>query len=345
MKNFPKGLSQRVALSLSLILVLVVGSVSVRNSTSAAPDFACGSPSNDEAVISIQSGEAGSSVGQSLARAGVIKSSEAYFRLAVSDARAGRVAPGSHRVQKNLCAKDALTQLLDAKRIVGLINITEGMWASEVLPQMYEAGFSKIDTQRSLGNINKPSGFNQVEGLLFPAQYSFATGTSPQSAFAAMISRAESEMRKAGFFSIGKDFSPQQLLIIASLAQAEGDVEDFRKISQVVRNRIKIGMPLQFDSTVHYVKKVRGSVFLSTNSTLISSDYNTYRKYGLPPGPINNPGFAAMRAAVTPQAGNWLYFITVAPGDTRFTSDAKQFGIWKVEYKKNLRVGKFRSGN
>jgi UPF0755 protein len=102
-------------------------------------------------------------------------------------------------------------------------------------------------------------------------------------------------------------------------------------------------MPLQFDSTVHYVEKRRGNIFLSTKSTLISSPYNTYRKYGLPPGPINNPGLAAMRAATNPTPGDWLYFITVAPFDTRFTSDIKQFNEWKIEYKKNLRAGMFRS--
>ncbi|CAB4531439.1 unannotated protein [freshwater metagenome] len=132
-------------------------------------------------------------------------------------------------------------------------------------------------------------------------------------------------------------------MTIASLVQAEGDAKDFAKISQVIRNRLKKGMPLQFDSTVHYVKKSRGSVFLSTQSTLINSPYNTYRKYGLPPGPINNPGASAMRAAMTPEEGDWLYFITVAPFDTRFTSDVNQFSLWKIEYKKNLRAGKFRS--
>jgi UPF0755 protein len=104
-------------------------------------------------------------------------------------------------------------------------------------------------------------------------------------------------------------------------------------------------MPLQFDSTVHYVKKTRGSVFLSTQSTLINSPFNTYRRYGLPPGPINNPGADALQAAIKPAVGDWLYFITVAPFDTRFTDSISQFNSWKLEYKKNLRDGKFRSKN
>ena len=63
----------------------------------------------------------------------------------------------------------------------------------------------------------------------------------------------------------------------------------------------------------------------------------------LPPGPINNPGAAAMYAASHPSKGAWLYFITVAPGDTRFTDSLDQFNQWKVLYKENLRAGKFGS--
>jgi UPF0755 protein len=87
--------------------------------------------------------------------------------------------------------------------------------------------------------------------------------------------------------------------------------------------------------------KERGSIFLSTKSTLLKSPYNTYRRYGLPPTPINNPGRLAMQAAVNPEQGDWIYFITVAPGDTRFTADFSQFNEWKVLYRKNLRSGKF----
>jgi UPF0755 protein len=333
----------KVALAGVMVFVITLGLDTVRNLDSSAPDFNCGAPSDEEVLIRIQSGEAGSSVGASLADAGVIKSSEAYFRLAVADARAAKVAPGTHRLQKNLCATESLKQLLDSSRIVGLINISEGMWVDEVLPQMYRAGFKKEDVKTTLQSLIKPSGFDQLEGLLFPAQYSFASTTPAGEALASMVARAEKEMRSAGFYKSNTGYTPAQLLVIASLIQAEGSEKDFSKVSQVVRNRLKKGMPLQFDSTVHYVMQSRGTIFLSTKSTMLSSSYNTYRRYGLPPGPINNPGAAAMRAAVTPQEGDWLYFITVAPGDTRFTADIAQFNTWKYEYKKNLRAGKFRS--
>ena len=142
---------------------------------------------------------------------------------------------------------------------------------------------------------------------------------------------------------LGDDkFTASQLLTIASIVQAEGGEADFTKVSQVIRNRLKIGMPLQMDSTVHFVKKLRGQIFLSSQSTLINSPYNTYKKYGLPPGPIGSPGVAAMTAALQPAAGDWLYFVTVAPGDTRFTKSFDEFNTWKALYIKNRKAGAFK---
>ena len=333
----------RILAALGLVGVVTFSLHFLRVPGSSAPDFLCGSPSQTRANINIASGESGFEIAQSLFEAGVVKSSEAYFRVAVGDPRSQKVAPGNHEIDLNLCATEALNQLLDSARITGLINIFEGAWLSEILPQFYAANFSKSDVSSALSSVVKPSGFSTIEGLLFPAQYSFATNTSAKVALQSMIDRASKEMKAAGFYSSKEKFTPQQLLIIASLVQAEGNTEDFSKISQVIRNRLVKGMPLQFDSTVHYVKKTRGSIFLSTQSTLLNSPYNTYRKYGLPPGPINNPGADALRAAVNPTPGDWLYFITVAPFDTRYTSDINQFNDWKVEYKKNLRAGKFRS--
>lgn len=333
----------RMCIGLLIAFLLTLGVREVRGIGTSSPDFECSQSSRQEVIIEVKSGESGSSIARQLFSKGVTKSSESFFRVAVSNPRAAQIAPGAHRLNKGICAKEALNQLLDSKRLVGLINIVEGAWISEVVPQLYRAGFSTKEVAEALRSIKKPQGFTTLEGLLFPAQYSFASGASAVSALESMILNSTRAMERANFFSSTSNFSPQQLLIIASLVQAEGNIQDFRKISQVVRNRLKIGMPLQFDSTVHYVKKSRGSVFLSTQSTLISSPYNTYRRYGLPPGPINNPGLAAMRAAVNPLSGDWLYFITVAPFDTRFTAEIDEFNLWKVEYRKNLRAGLFGS--
>lgn len=332
----------------ALVLLTILGILAftiylVRAPGPSAPDFPCSATTTATTTISIAAGETGSSIAASLFAAGVVKSSESYFRVAVGDPKSQTVAPGNHRIDVGICAKKALQQLLDYSRVTGLISVTEGAWLSEIVPQLYAAKMSVADVSSGIRNVVKPAGFTTLEGLLFPAQYSFEIGTSAKTALQSMVDRATLEMKKAGFYENSEKLSPQKLLIVASLVQAEGNTKDFTKISQVIRNRMTIGMPLQFDSTVHYVKKSRGSVFLSTQSTLINSPYNTYKHYGLPPGPINNPGSEAMFAAANPLAGDWLYFITVAPFDTRFTTNLDQFNTWKVEYEKNLKAGKFRS--
>ena len=333
----------RVIAALAVVFIFTGGLHQVRKSGGGAPDFSCQASDSEDVTISIEKGATGAAIAEVLFEAEVIKSSSSFFRVAVGDKRSESIAPGSHRIQLNLCAKDALDQLLDPKRIVGLISVIEGAWSSEIADAMVAAGFARSEVTKAIKSIDLPSGFKTLEGLLFPAQYSFEVNTSAQSALSAMMNRALTEITKSGISDGSGKLSPQQLLIIASIIQAEGEPKDFSKVSQVIRNRLKIGMPLQMDSTVHYVQKQRGNIFLSTKSTLIKSEYNTYRKYGLPPGPIGNPGSAAMMAAVMPAIGDWIYFITVAPGDTRFTSTLDQFNVWKAEYKKNLRAGVFGS--
>jgi len=339
----------RVALALAFVFIFTGGVHELRK-TSAAPDFSCSDGTaltkeitEADLAIEIAAGATGSDIAAQLFEKGVVKSARAFFGVAVGDSRAAKIAPGSHIISPELCARDALEQLLDSKRIAGLINIVEGEWNSEVFEDMVKVGYSRADINDALVQLKLPAGFKSLEGLLFPAQYSFAKGTTAGAAIATMVERAQVEMKGAGILETNGKFSPQELLTIASIIQAEGGLQDFTKVSRVIRNRLEKGMPLQMDSTVHFTQKLRGSIFLSTKSTLLNSPYNTYRKYGLPPGPIGNPGKQALLAAVNPEPGDWIYFITVAPNDTRFTSSFEEFGVWKVEYRKNLRAGLFES--
>ncbi len=325
-----------------LMAFAIIGGIHlVRPGVSSAPDFPCSTSSKGTVSIDVSAGESGSSIAQELYEKGVTASYGSFFGVAVADERSARIAPGSHLIDKRICAKDALVQLLDSQRITNLINVIEGAWNSEIKRELESIGYSKSEISEGFASLKPPSGFSKLEGLLFPAQYSFDSSTTVSEIITKMIMRGQRERDASGISSGSGSFTPAQLLIIASLVQAEGGIEDFRKISQVIRNRLVKGMPLQFDSTVHYVQQQRGSIFLSMRSTLLNSPYNTYRRYGLPPGPINNPGRAAMDAATNPEKGPWLFFITVAPGDTRFTESFDEFNSWKVLYKKNLRAGKF----
>ena len=326
------------------ILVIAIGAIFVmRIGPSTAPDYPINTTLSaaSEVIIDIPAGSSGSAIAVLLFDSEIIKSSEAFFRVAVGDKRSEKIAPGNHRLTKTISAQQALDQLLDPERIPNLIKVYEGSWKSEIAESLVKYGFSTNEVSRALATAKLPDGFRDSEGLLFPAQYSFVKGTTANEAVQAMVDRFTQEPAAKDLLLGTQKFKPSQLLTVASIIQAEGEQKDFAKVSRVIYNRLTIGMPLQMDSTVHFVKKLRGEIFLSSQSTLINSPYNTYKKYGLPPGPICSPGADAISAALKPAVGDWLYFITVAPGDTRFTKSLEEFNSWKAIYVKNRKAGVF----
>ncbi len=333
----------RVGLALFLIAVLTVGIYLLRSRNLSALDYppATLTARAPTTAIEILPGMSGSQIASELFAKGVVASTTAFFRLAVADPRANKIAPGLHTLDLKISALQALEQLLDAKRIPNLVIVAEGAWKSEVISSLLTFGFTKSEVSAALESVRLPKGFSDVEGLLFPAQYSFIKEISATAAIQSMIDRFLVEKSAQNILKGDENFTALELLTIASMVQAEGDVGDFAKISQVIRNRLAIDMPLQLDATVQFVKKSRGNLFLNTESTRINSPYNTYRKYGLPPGPIGNPGSKAMEATLNPERGNWIYFITVAPSDTRFTRSHDEFLGWKKIYVKNRKAGAF----
>jgi UPF0755 protein len=316
----------------------------IRSISSTTPDYntLTSVEGLEEVTIEVPTGASGSEIAAILYEAGVVKSTQAFFRVAVADERSQKVAPGSHRLTLKISAQQALEQLLDPERIPNLIRINEGAWRSEIQEAFLSYGFDRSEINRAFSSLKLPKGFSSSEGLLFPAQYSFPEGTTAAQAAQRLVERFTEDGYAKKLLQGSSQYSPQQLLTIASIIQAEGSTQDFSKVSRVIYNRLNIGMPLQMDSTVHYIMQARGDIFLSRKSTMLNSPYNTYRRYGLPPGPICSPGADAIKAALEPVAGDWLYFITVAPGDTRFTSSLDEFNTWKAIYTKNRKAGAFK---
>ncbi|MEV3857355.1 endolytic transglycosylase MltG [Streptomyces sp. NPDC050095] len=161
------------------------------------------------------------------------------------------------------------------------------------------------------------------EGYLFPATYPLGAKSTPKSVLAYMVDTANKRF-KGSRTTAGSDpnaMNLYQTVTIASIVEAEADTqEDMGKVARVIYNRLNQGMPLQMDSTINYALG-RSTLDTSTKDTKLDNPYNTYGRMGLPPSPIGNPGEQAMKAAISPTRGDWLYFVTVKPGDTRFTAD------------------------
>ncbi|WP_149182919.1 endolytic transglycosylase MltG [Streptomyces sp. TRM49041] len=177
------------------------------------------------------------------------------------------------------------------------------------------------------------------EGFLFPATYPIDDTTTPKSLLRYMVTTATERFGKDRITQGAQrnSLSLYETVTIASIVQAEADTEqDMGKVARVVHNRVALGMPLQMDSTLNYALG-RSSLDTSHSDTRIDSPYNTYARTGLPPTPIDNPGEQAMHAAIDPPPGDWLYFVTVEPGDTRFTADYDEHLMNVDEFNENRR--------
>lgn len=300
------------------------------------------SKSNSEKVeVTVNNGDTGLEIARKLYEAGVVKTSKAFYRQALADKRSNGISPGIHSLDKKISAESALNQLLDSERNRGLLRFAEGLRAYEVISlldksELLEGEFS--------GKVlpNQIYGTKNLEGFLFPAQYAFGPGTTVDQAVTQMLQRFESAAKQSKLDQCYEGYTAYQCLIIASIAQAEGDRQDYTKIARVIYNRLAIGMPLQMNTTVEYAAKLRGQIRMSYKQLEINSKYNTYKYRGLPPSPIGNPGEEAMAASVNPADGDWLFFITVKPQDTRFTKSIDQFNIWANEFRKNEEAGLFK---
>ncbi|MEU8756150.1 endolytic transglycosylase MltG [Streptomyces chartreusis] len=217
----------------------------------------------------------------------------------------------------------------EAARPTSLV-IPEGWRASQVYTAVDKAlALPSGTTKKSLGKLdlklpNDADG--NPEGYLFPATYPLEKNgkkATPDSLLSAMVDTANEKFSGAPIAAGAQRnaMNVYQAVTIASIVQAEAATRtDMAKVARVIFNRLERGMPLQMDSTVNYALK-RSTLRTSEADTRIESPYNSYQRMGLPPTPIGSPGDEAMHAAISPAAGDWLYFVTVKAGDTRFTAD------------------------
>ena len=222
----------------------------------------------------------------------------------------------------------AYAALLNPKnRVQTTVTIPEGKRAVDVIAIL--AKKTKIplkDFQQVLAHpaqLGLPSYANgKAEGYLFPATYAIVPHETALQILQAMVQRFNDEAQAINLVAAAKaaGLTPAQLIIEASLAQAEGgSVSDYPKIAEVIHNRLAIGMHLQFDSTVLYGLG-KYAVSATIKQTKTPGPYNTYLNAGLPPGPISNPGDAAIQGILHADHGNWLYFLTVPGGKSQFSA-------------------------
>lgn len=232
----------------------------------------------------------------------------------------------------------------DAEKKPTTLVIPEGWRAGQVYDAVDKALALPVGTaKKSLGkaHLKLPNDAEgNPEGYLFPATYPLEQNgkkATPESLLSFMVNTANQKFNGAPIAAGAQRnaMNVYQAVTIASIVQAEAATKvDMGKVARVIFNRLERGMPLQMDSTLNYALN-RSTLKTTSADTRIDSPYNSYQRMGLPPTPIDNPGVEAVRAAISPTPGDWLYFVTVKPGDTRFTADYAEHQRNVAEFNRN----------
>ena len=300
-------------------------------------------------VVQVTSGDTPTSLAPKLVQLGVVASSRAFVLAAEHSSNPAGLLPGFYGMHKHMQASLAYALLLNPKDLVQVtVTIPEGLRLSQITTLLgAKSGIPATAYATALkdpASLGLPSYANgKPEGYLFPATYEVLPHETALGVLKGMVQRFDQEAATVNLSAAASQMhlKPGQVIIMASLVQAEGGrLSDYPKIARVIYNRLAQGIPLQLDSTVLYGLNTYG-IIANDQQLNSSSPYNTYRYKGLPPGPIDSPGDAAIQAVLHPATGNWIYFVTVNPktGETLFTSSETQFEQFRQELQKNLGQG------
>lgn len=272
-------------------------------------------PLREPAVVVLPRGGGAEALAVTLSEAGVVEYPLAFIVAAKMTQAAGPLKAGEYAFPVAISLSDVLKLLREGKTVIHRLTLPEGATAHQALHLLRQE-------PALTGELTE----TPAEGSLLPETYHFSLGDSR----ASLLDR----MRKAMSKALAEAWagrteglplqSPEQALALASMVEKETGVATERaKVAGVFINRLKVGMKLQSDPTTIYAL-THGKSELGRSLTKADlrteSAYNTYHAEGLPPGPIANPGRAALAAALRPEKHDLLYFVADGSGGHAFAA-------------------------
>ena len=270
-----------------------------------------------EKFVKFERGTSTRVMAHELAEAGVIESEWAFLALRAARPRTILQA-GEYQFTEPATVWEVFDRLVAGDIYHFEVTIPEGsnIWDIARLLEsqgiMKEADFLAAASDPTLVRDLAPEA-ESLEGFLFPSTYRLTHSTTAQELCRMMVEQFRKQWKSLG----GENQSPNEVVTLASLVEKEtGSPEERGVIAGVFANRLRIGMNLACDPTVIYAAlksgAYRGKIYQSDLDR--RSPYNTYQRIGLPPGPIANPGAAALKAALHPMETNYLFFVAKPEG-------------------------------
>lgn len=276
-----------------------------------------------EEVIFIEDKMTKAEVLDSLREKGLIKNDITYWTLSTFAKlfeRDSLVDPGGYSFGSGLTASAINGSLKNPE--YKYVSIIEGMRKEEIAERVGGALNWEGEKVKKFKGKYPVCSFVGKEGYLAPGDYLIKQDADIQEIQEKMEERFSQKIEKMGIDY--KNIDLNEIITIASLIQREsGGKSDMRLISGIIRNRLEVGMPLQIDATLQYVK---GDDMLwwprvSSKDKHIESPFNTYKNNRLPPQPIANPGIAAIDAALNPVETECLFYLHDTSGTIHCSSD------------------------
>jgi len=275
-----------------------------------------------ETFVEIAPGTGTSGIAAQLERAGIIRSALAFEVL--REVKGGSLKAGEYRFDHPAPLGEVYARLRKGDVFTITVTIPEGYNVFDIAQVMANAGLGSsadfLAAERAHTELiaRWNPGPASLEGYLFPDTYKFGRHATPVQMLSAMVKRFGQVMGKMGV----ADGAVARTVTLASLVEKEVHVDAERPVvAGVFENRLTAGMPLQTDPAVIYASLLRGTWTGVIHQSELHSDseYNTYAHEGLPPGPICNPGVAALTAAMHPATTDYLYFVARPDGTTAFS--------------------------
>jgi len=312
--------------ALGMVLVLAIGVAAAgwawRDLNTSAPLPPGG------AVVSVAPGETFRVTSERLQAAGVVRHAWVMRWWARWQGLDRLVRNGDYRFDQPLSPLETLAVLRSPTAALHRVTIPEGSTVNQVAALLAAAGYGGADVflclarnADFLASLDVPA--SGVEGYLFPDTYAFTWSTPPEQILTAMTQRFREQTASLQARRHASGMSESAMVILGSIIEKEAAAATERPvISAVFHNRLRRGMPLQSDPTTVYDQEGRDAPARGapTHADLaVESPYNTYLHTGLPPGPICNPGRAALEAAVSPADVPFLYFVARNDGTHEFS--------------------------
>jgi UPF0755 protein len=283
-----------------------------------------------DVVFTVSPGTSLRRLGRDLEATGLVRNALAFEWLGRSREAASKLRAGEYLLRSSWSSEEILDHVVAGHVRTYEVVLPEGLTAAEMAVRIEEAGLAEVEA--FLAVVHDPAAPERfgvegpgLEGYLFPETYQLARGLSVEQVVGTLVEHYLEVWREIARAAEARGLSMRETTILASIVEREtGAVGERPLIASVFQNRIALGMRLETDPTVIY-----GIPDFDGNLTRAHLDdagnpYNTYQIPGLPPGPIANPGAAALRAVVDPADAKYLYFVSRNDGTHVFSRSYRE---------------------